>query len=91
MKKSEFVHAVSEQSGLTKVDAGKAVDAFASVIELELKRGGDVRLVNFGTFCVVKKKETEGRNPRTGSVIKIPARVLPKFKPGKGLKDAIAK
>jgi DNA-binding protein HU-beta len=61
------------------------------VIEVALKKGDDVRLVGFGTFSVAKRAATEGRNPRTGDKIKIPARKQPKFRAGKELKDAVNK
>jgi DNA-binding protein HU-beta len=91
MNKNELVAKVATKSGLTKVDATKAVDAFIDAVSAELAKGGDVRLVGFGTFAVAKRKATEGRNPRTGAVIKIPASKQPKFKPGKALKDQVNK
>lgn len=91
MNKNELVAKVATQSGLTKVDAAKAVDAFVESVSKELAKGGEVRLVGFGTFGVAKRKATEGRNPRTGAVIKIPASKQPKFKPGKALKDQVNK
>lgn len=89
--KNELVAMVAAKSGLTKVDAAKAVDAFVDSVSEELANGGEVRLVGFGTFAVAKRKATEGRNPRTGAVIKIPASKQPKFKPGKALKDQVNK
>lgn len=91
MNKNELVAKVATQAGLTKVDASKAVDAFVDSVSGELSKGGEVRLVGFGTFAVAKRKATEGRNPRTGAVIKIPASKQPKFKPGKALKDQVNK
>lgn len=91
MNKNELVANVATKSGLTKVDAAKAVDAFVESVSKELSKGGEVRLVGFGTFAVAKRKATEGRNPRTGAVIKIPASKQPKFKPGKALKDQVNK
>lgn len=91
MNKNELVAKVASQSDLTKVDAAKAVDAFVDAVSAELSKGGEVRLVGFGTFAVAKRKATEGRNPRTGAVIKIPASKQPKFKAGKALKDAVNK
>ena len=88
--KSEFIDAVAAKTGMSKTDSSKAIDAIFHVIEDTLKKGGDVRLVNIGTFCVVKRKATEGRNPLTGEKIKIPATTVPKFKPGKGFKEAVA-
>ena len=91
MNKSDFVEALAKEANLTKADAGKAVDAFAKVVEDELRRGGEIRLVNFGTFLVLDRKATEARNPRTGEPIKIPATRVPRFKAGKGLKTSVAK
>lgn len=89
MNKQELSAAVADAVGLTKTDAGKAVDAVFDVITATLKKGGEVRLVGFGTFAVAKRAASTGRNPRTGEEIKIKASKQPKFKAGKGLKDAI--
>lgn len=89
MNKGEFVSAVAESSGLSKADAEKAVESMVSVITGELKGGGDVRIVGFGNFTVSKRAATTGRNPQTGAEVKIPARSVPKFSAGKGLKDAV--
>ena len=89
MNKNDLVAAVATAAGLTKADAAKAVDAVFDTIAASLKTGGEVRLVGFGTFSVVSRKATTGRNPRTGETINIPASKQPKFKAGKGLKDAV--
>ncbi|MCT8998337.1 DNA-binding protein HupB [Chelativorans intermedius] len=89
MNKNELVSAVAEQAGLSKGDAQSAVDAVFSVITDELKKGGDVRLVGFGNFSVSRREASTGRNPQTGAPVEIPARNVPKFSAGKGLKDAI--
>lgn len=89
MNKNELINSVANESGLTKADAARAVDAFITAVSKALAKGNDVRLVGFGTFLVVKRKATEGRNPRTGKPIKIPASKQPKFRPGKALKEAI--
>ena len=89
MNKNDLVAAVAESAGLSKADSTNAVDAVFDTITGALKKGGDVRLVNFGTFSVTKRAASEGRNPRTGEKIKIPASKQAKFKAGKGLKDAI--
>lgn len=89
MNKNELIDAVANSAGLSKVDAGKAVDGFIGAVTDALKKGGDVRLVGFGTFAVSERKATTGRNPRTGETIKIPASKQPKFKAGKALKDAV--
>lgn len=89
MNKNELVSAVAEESKLSKADAQTAVEAVFSVISNELKNGGDVRLVGFGNFSVSKRAASTGRNPQTGAEVKIPARNVPKFAAGKGLKDAV--
>lgn len=90
MNKNDLIASVADKTGLTKADAGKAVDGIFESIADFLKQGEEVRLVNFGTFAVVHRPASEGRNPRTGEKIKIPAKKQPKFKAGKGLTDAIA-
>ena len=89
MNKSEFVAAVAESSSLSKSDAERAVDAFINTVSTQLKTGGEVRLVGFGTFEVRNRDASEGRNPRTGETIKIKASKLPRFKAGKALKDEV--
>ena len=89
MKKVELVEAVAAKAGLTKVDAGKAVDAVFATITGALVKGDKVPLVGFGTFAVSSRKAREGRNPRTGAVVRIPARKAVTFKPGTALKDAV--
>jgi DNA-binding protein HU-beta len=89
MNKNELVSAVADAAKVSKGDAQSAVDAVFTVITNELKRGGDVRLVGFGNFSVTNRAATTGRNPQTGAEVKIPARKVPKFSAGKGLKDAV--
>ena len=89
MNKGDFIHAVSDAAGLSKVDSGKAVEAFIEVVKKALKKGDSVALVGFGTFIVRKRAARTGRNPRTGQQIKIKASKNPSFKAGKALKDAI--
>ena len=89
MNKAEFISAVSDAANLTKVDGGKAVEAFIEVVKKALKKGDSVALVGFGTFIVRKRAARTGRNPRTGQQIKIKASKNPSFKAGKALKDAI--
>lgn len=89
MNKNDLVNAVSGNSGLSKVDAAKAVDGVFDAISGSLARGQEVRVVGFGTFSVARRKATQGRNPRTGEKIQIAASNQPKFKAGKGLKDAV--
>lgn len=90
MNKNELIASVAQQSGLTKADATRAVDSVIKSITKSLKGNKDVRLVGFGTFSVTQRPAREGRNPRTGQKIKIKASKQPKFRPGKGLKEAIA-
>ena len=87
--KNDLIGVVADKAGLTKAQAGEAVDAVFDAITASLKSGDEVRLVGFGTFAVSKRKASVGRNPATGAEIKIPASNQAKFKPGKGLKDAI--
>jgi len=89
LNKNDLVANVAEAADLSKADAGKAVDAVFDAITGSLAGGGDVRLVGFGTFAVANRAATKGRNPRTGEEIDIPASKQPKFKAGKGLKDAV--
>ena len=89
MNKNDLISSVSDGSGLSKADAGKAVDAVFESITGSLKSGTEVRLVGFGTFSVSRRAASQGRNPRTGEPIQIPASNQPKFKAGKGLKDAV--
>lgn len=89
MNKNDLVAAVADGSGLSKADAAKAVDAVFDSITGSLKGGTEVRLVGFGTFSVANRAATTGRNPRTGETIQIKASKQPKFKAGKGLKDAV--
>ncbi|WP_299191993.1 HU family DNA-binding protein [uncultured Erythrobacter sp.] len=89
MNKNELTSAVAETSGLSKSDASNAVEAVFDAIQKSLAGGDEVRLVGFGTFSVAKRKASTGRNPRTGEPMTIKASNQPKFKAGKGLKDAV--
>ena len=89
MNKNDLAGVVAERAGITKAQAGEAVDAVFDAVTSTLKNGGDVRLVGFGTFSVSHRKATKGRNPATGAAIDIPASNQAKFKAGKGLKDAL--
>ncbi len=89
MNKQELIDAVAQKAALTKTDAAKALDAVTEAIAEALEKGDEVRITNFGTFGVAKRAATTGRNPRTGATIKIPASKQPKFRAGKGLKDAV--
>lgn len=89
MNKNDLIASVADAGGLSKADATRAVDSVFSSIAGALAKGDEVRLVGFGTFSVAKRAASEGRNPRTGQKIKIPASKQPKFKAGKALKDAV--
>ena len=89
MNKEELLEAMAGRADITKKQAGEALDAFIESVTKTLKKGGSVALTGFGSFQTSKRKAREGRNPATGEKIKIPAAVVPKFKPGKGLKDAV--
>ena len=91
MNKSDLISKVASASNLTKTDAEKAIDATFRSITQSLKKGEEVRLIGFGTFDITNRPATEGRNPRTGAPIKIPAKRLPKFRAGKQLREAVAK
>lgn len=85
MNKVELINAVAEKAGITKVDARKAIDALMEVSKDELKKGGKIALVGFGTIGSTERPEREGRNPRTGKTIKIAAKKVVRFKPAKDI------
>ena len=89
MNKTELISAMSENANMTKVDTENALKAFIDTVTEELKNGGKVQLVGFGTFEVTERAERQGRNPKTGEAITIPASKSPKFKAGKALKDIV--
>lgn len=89
MNKSELIAAMAESADLSKKDAEKALKAFTEVVAAEMKKGEKVQLVGFGTFEVSKRAARDGRNPKSGAVMKIPASNSPKFKAGKALKDLV--
>ncbi|MCD8268401.1 MAG: HU family DNA-binding protein [Parabacteroides sp.] len=89
MNKTEFINAVSEKSGLSKTDSKKAVDAFIETVSSELKAGGKVALLGFGSFSVAEKAARKGVNPKTKQPIEIAARKAVKFKAGAELNDQI--
>lgn len=89
MTKSEFVDQVANKSGLSKKDAGGAVDAVLSTIEDTLKRGGEVTFSGFGKFHVAQRGARQGKHPRTGQPIHIPASRVPRFSAGAKLKQAV--
>lgn len=89
MNKTELITAMSEQAGLSKKDTEAALKAFIEVVSGEMEKGGKVQLVGFGTFDVSERAAREGRNPKTGEAMSIPASKVPKFKAGKALKDTV--
>jgi DNA-binding protein HU-beta len=89
MNKSELIDAIADAAGLTKADAGRALDATTGAIASALQQGKTVSLVGFGTFTVRHRAARTGRNPRTGETIQIKASNNPAFKAGKALKDAV--
>ncbi|WP_111861228.1 HU family DNA-binding protein [Acinetobacter sp. CFCC 10889] len=89
MNKTELVAAIAAKAGLNKDQASKALNAFEDAVTDELKAGGSVALVGFGTFSVKAREARTGRNPKTGETLEISASNVPAFKAGKGLKEAI--
>jgi len=89
MNKSELIDAIAENSGLSKADSGRALDAVISSVSGALKDNDQVTIVGFGTFLVRQRSARTGRNPQTGAEIQIAAANVPAFKPGKALKDAV--
>ena len=89
MNKNDLISSVAEASGLTKADAGRAVDGVFDSIASALSSGDDVRIVGFGSFSVANRAASTGRNPRTGEEVQIPASKQPKFKAGAPLKSAV--
>jgi DNA-binding protein HU-beta len=87
--KSDLIEAIAKSADISKAAAGRALDATIESIKKSLKKGELVSLVGFGTFYVGKRAARNGRNPRTGATIKIKAAKVPKFRAGKGLKDAV--
>jgi DNA-binding protein HU-beta len=89
MTKNELIAAVADKAQMTKTAAASAVDATFDAITAALKKGGEVKIMGFGNFRVVKRAAREGRDPRTGAPVKIKAAKRPRFSAGKGLKDAV--
>jgi len=89
LNKTDLINTVAKDTGLTKVDAEKAIKSTLDSVSKELKKGGSVTLIGFGTFSVYKRAARKGKNPRTGETIKIKARKVPKFKPGKALNEMV--
>jgi len=89
MNKSDLIEHIASQADISKAAATRALDAIVGGVKSTLKKSGSVTIVGFGTFAVTKRAARTGRNPRTGAAIKIKAAKVPKFKPGKALKDAL--
>ncbi|TXB65811.1 HU family DNA-binding protein [Vicingus serpentipes] len=89
MNKGELVDAIAKEAGLTKADAGNALNAFIGAVSGSLKKGDSVQLIGFGTFSISSRAARTGRNPQTGKEIKIAAKKVAKFKAGKALADTV--
>ena len=89
MNKTELIDHIAKSADISKAASARALDAVIDAVKSTLKKNGSVTLVGFGTFSVGKRAARTGRNPRTGDAIKIKAAKVPKFKPGKALKDAL--
>ena len=89
MTKADLIDAIAKDANLSKADAGRALTAALDAITTELKKEEKVSLVGFGTFSLTKRPKRKGRNPQTGESITIPARKVPRFTPGKALKDTV--
>jgi DNA-binding protein HU-beta len=87
MNKAQLVEHLASEVQLTKADCERILDTALDTIRKTVKKGDDVTLVGFGTFTRSKRKARKGRNPQTGEAIKVPARTVPKFRPGKGFRD----
>jgi DNA-binding protein HU-beta len=89
VNKSELIEHIAQQADISKAAAGRSLEALIGAVTKTLKTGGSVTITGFGTFLAPKRKARVGRNPRTQAAIKIKAARVPKFRPGKGLKDAL--
>ena len=89
MNKAELIDHIAAQADISKAAATRALEALIGGVKTTLKKNGSVSIVGFGTFAGTKRAARSGRNPRTGATIKIKAAKVPKFRPGKGLKDAL--
>jgi nucleoid DNA-binding protein len=90
MQKRELIEGIAVRADTTKVEAGRMLDAFVDVVTEALAEGRRVQIVGFGAFEVQERKARAGRNPHTGETMQIPATTVPKFRPGKTLKDSVA-
>ncbi len=91
MNKQELVEKVSEKAEISKSNAAKTINALLDIVTEELAAGGSINLVGFGNFKVTERKSRPGRNPATGETIQIPSAKVPRFTPGKALKDSVNK
>ena len=89
MNKGELVDAIANDAGLSKTDAGKAIEAFVTNVSGSLKKGNSIQLIGFGTFSISNRAARAGRNPQTGATIQIAAKKVAKFKAGKALADSV--
>ena len=89
MNKSELIKHIADKSDISQAAAGKALGSLIDAVTKTLKKGGTVSLIGFGSFSVAKRKARNGRNPSTGATMRIKAAKVPRFRPGKGLKDAL--
>lgn len=89
VNKTELIEHIAKHADISKAAATRALESTIGAVKTTLKKGGSVSLVGFGTFAVGKRAARTGRNPRTGDAIKIKAAKVPKFRPGKALKDAL--
>src|SRR5688500_2657100 len=89
VNKSELIEHIAKQADISKAAATRALEALIGAVKSTLKTSGNVSIIGFGTFAVSKRAARSGRNPRTGAAIKIKAAKVPKFRPGKALKDAV--
>jgi DNA-binding protein HU-beta len=89
VNKTELIEHIAQHADISKAAAGRALESMIGAVKTTLKKGGSVSLVGFGTFAVTKRAGRTGRNPRTGEAIEIKKAKVPKFRPGKALKDAL--
>jgi DNA-binding protein HU-beta len=89
VNKTELIEHIAKHADISKAAAGRALESMIGAVKTTLKKGGSVSLVGFGTFAVTKRAGRTGRNPRTGEAIEIKKAKVPKFRPGKALKDAL--
>ncbi len=91
MNKADLIDVLAQNGTLTKAKAGEVIDLVLDSISKSLKKGESVTLVGFGTFDVSKREARKGRNPQTGETLKIKARTVAKFRPGKALRESVSK